>query len=73
MFSQVSVILLGGARYITCIMDKWGTHPLLVTTGGDNPPPSRSNIYWWQIKLKHVQFPSGGLHPTGILSCLFSD
>ena len=45
--------------------------PLLVTSGGDHwrpvqicssrdlTTPSSSNIWWWQLKLKRVQLPSG--------------
>ena len=46
--------------------------PVLVTSGGNHleaysnlfiwgptPPPPRSGISWWQLKMKHVWFPSG--------------
>ena len=50
-----------------------GDPPLLVTSGGDNWTHvqicSFGDIWWWPLKLKHIRFPSGRSHPTGMLSC----
>ena len=52
--------------------------PSLVTSGGDHwrpfqtcpfGDPYQSGIWWWSLKLKHIRFPSGGTHLTGMLSC----
>ena len=33
--------------------------PVQTCSFGDSDPPFLSNIWWWQLKLKHKRYPSG--------------